>query len=184
MKYTDVIKQKIYPLNAMLHKLAQIRLTGTTVSFTNGVFDILHTGHIASLSQAAAEADFLIVGLNSDASVKRLKGDERPINNQHSRALILASLIIVDAVVIFNDDTPLEMIKAIMPDVMVKGGDYTLDQIEQQLDGKCVEEYTDALDCAAGEDFECQEGRAVVTSQGCLDEALTVLECQGVLVDD
>ena len=129
MKYTHVIKQKIYPLNAMLHKLAQIRLTGTTVSFTNGVFDILHTGHIASLSQAAAEADFLIVGLNSDASVKRLKGDERPINNQHSRALILASLIIVDAVVIFNDDTPLEMIKAIMPDVMVKGGDYTLDQI-------------------------------------------------------
>src|SRR5689334_8837777 len=129
MKNTDVIKQKIYPLNAMLHKLAQIRLTGTTVSFTNGVFDILHTGHIASLSQAAAEADFLIVGLNSDASVKRLKGDERPINNQDSRALILASLIIVDAVVIFNEDTPLEIIKAIMPDVMVKGGDYTIDQI-------------------------------------------------------
>jgi D-beta-D-heptose 7-phosphate kinase/D-beta-D-heptose 1-phosphate adenosyltransferase len=129
MKNTDVIKQKIYPLTAMLHKLAQIRLTGTKVSFTNGVFDILHTGHIASLSQAAAEADFLIVGLNSDASVKRLKGNERPVNNQHARALILASLIIVDAVVIFNEDTPLEIIKAIMPDVIVKGGDYTIDQI-------------------------------------------------------
>lgn len=129
MRNTDVIKQKIYPLNAMLHKLAQIRLTGTTVSFTNGVFDILHSGHIASLSQAAVEADFLIVGLNADASVKRLKGDERPINNQDSRALVLASLIIVDAVVIFNEDTPLEIIKAIMPDVMVKGGDYTIDQI-------------------------------------------------------
>jgi len=129
MKNTDVIKQKIYPLNAMLHKLAQIRLTGTSVSFTNGVFDILHTGHIASLSQAAAEADFLIVGLNSDASVKRLKGNERPINNQDARALLLASLIIVDAVVVFNEDTPLEIIKAIMPDVLVKGGDYTIEQI-------------------------------------------------------
>lgn len=129
MKNTDVIKQKIYPLNAMLHKLAQIRLTGTTVSFTNGVFDILHTGHIASLSQAAAEASFLIVGLNSDASVKRLKGNERPVNSQDARALILASLIIVDAVVIFNEDTPLEIINAIKPDVLVKGGDYTIEQI-------------------------------------------------------
>jgi D-glycero-beta-D-manno-heptose 1-phosphate adenylyltransferase len=129
MKYTDVIKQKIYPLNAMLHKLSQIRLTGTTVSFTNGVFDILHTGHIASLSQAAAEADFLIVGVNSDASVKRLKGNERPINNQDARALVLASLIIVDAVVIFNEDTPHDLITAIMPDVLVKGGDYTIEQI-------------------------------------------------------
>ena len=129
MKNTDVIKQKIYPLNAMLHKVAQIRLTGTTISFTNGVFDILHTGHIASLSQAAAEASFLIVGLNSDASVKRLKGNERPINNQHARALVLASLIIVDAVVIFDEDTPLELITAILPDVLVKGGDYTIEQI-------------------------------------------------------
>jgi D-glycero-beta-D-manno-heptose 1-phosphate adenylyltransferase len=129
MKNTDVIKQKIYPLNAMLHKLAQIRLTGTKVSFTNGVFDILHTGHIASLSHAAAEADFLIVGLNSDASVKRLKGKGRPINSQDARALLLASLIIVDAVIIFNEDTPLEIIKAIMPDVLVKGGDYRIEQI-------------------------------------------------------
>lgn len=129
MKNTDIIKQKIYPLGALVHKLAQIRLTGSTVSFTNGVFDILHTGHIASLSQAAAEADFLIVGVNSDASVKRLKGNERPLNNQHARALVLASLIIVDAVIIFNEDTPLETITALMPDVLVKGGDYTIEQI-------------------------------------------------------
>jgi len=129
MKNTDIIKEKIYPLNALVHKLAQIRLTGTKVSFTNGVFDILHTGHIASLSQAASEADFLIVGMNSDASVKRLKGNERPLNDQDARALILASLIIVDAVIIFNEDTPLEIIKAIMPDVLVKGGDYTIEQI-------------------------------------------------------
>ena len=129
MKNTDIIKQKIYPLGALMHKLAQIRLTGSKVSFTNGVFDILHTGHIASLSQAAAEADFLIVGVNSDASVKRLKGNERPLNNQDARALILASLIIVDAVIIFNEDTPLETITALMPDVLVKGGDYTIEQI-------------------------------------------------------
>ena len=129
MKNTDIIKDKIYPLNALVHKLAQIRLTGTSISFTNGVFDILHTGHIASLSQAAAEADFLIVGVNSDASVKRLKGNERPLNDQDARALILASLIIVDAVIIFNEDTPLEIINAIMPDVLVKGGDYTIEQI-------------------------------------------------------
>ena len=128
MRNTDVIRQKIYPLNAMLHKLAQIRLTGSKVSFTNGVFDILHTGHIASLSHAAAEADFLIVGLNSDASVKRLKGSGRPINNQDARALVLAALIIVDAVVVFHEDTPLEIIKAIMPDVLVKGGDATIEQ--------------------------------------------------------
>jgi D-beta-D-heptose 7-phosphate kinase/D-beta-D-heptose 1-phosphate adenosyltransferase len=129
MKNTQVIKQKIYTLPALLHKLAQIRLLGTKVSFTNGVFDILHTGHIASLSQAASEADFLIVGVNSDASVKRLKGNERPINDEDSRALILASLIIVDAVIIFHEDTPKELISAVMPDVLVKGGDYSIEQI-------------------------------------------------------
>jgi D-beta-D-heptose 7-phosphate kinase/D-beta-D-heptose 1-phosphate adenosyltransferase len=129
MKNTEIINQKIFTLPQLVHKLAQIRLTGTTVSFTNGVFDILHEGHIASLSQAASEADFLIVGLNSDASVKRLKGNERPLNNERSRALILAALVIVDAVVIFDEDTPLELIVAVMPDVLVKGGDYTFDQI-------------------------------------------------------
>lgn len=129
MKNVNVIQQKICTLPQLLQRLAQIRLTGTKVSFTNGVFDILHSGHIASLSEAASEADFLIVGLNSDASVKRLKGDERPLNDENSRALVLASLIIVDAVVIFGEDTPLELIKAVMPDVMVKGGDYTIDQI-------------------------------------------------------
>lgn len=129
MKNIDIIRQKIYTLPQLRHKLAQIRLTGTKVSFTNGVFDILHAGHIASLSQAASEADFLIVGLNSDGSVKRLKGEERPLNDENSRALVLASLIIVDAVIIFDEDTPLELVKAVMPDVMVKGGDYTVDQI-------------------------------------------------------
>jgi rfaE bifunctional protein, domain II len=100
-----------------------------TIAFTNGVFDILHPGHIFSLSQAAKEADFLIVGLNSDDSVKRLKGSDRPINNQESRSLILAALLMVDAVVIFDEDTPLQLINALRPDVLVKGGDYTIEQI-------------------------------------------------------
>lgn len=129
MKYTPVIQKKVFTIEALLHKLAQVRLKGTTVSFTNGCFDILHRGHIASLSDAAAAASFLIVGVNSDASTRRLKGPERPVNDEQSRALILASLIIVDAVVIFEEDTPLELIKLIKPDVLVKGGDYTIEQI-------------------------------------------------------
>jgi D-glycero-beta-D-manno-heptose 1-phosphate adenylyltransferase len=102
---------------------------GRSIVFTNGVFDILHPGHIFSLSQAATEADFLIVGLNSDESVKRLKGQRRPINHQDSRALLLASLLMVDVVVIFEEDTPLQLINTIRPDVLVKGGDYSVEQI-------------------------------------------------------
>ena len=102
---------------------------GKSIVFTNGVFDILHAGHIFSLSQAAKEADSLIIGVNSDDSVKRLKGEQRPLNNQDSRALLLASLLMVDAVVIFEEDTPLELINSIKPDVLVKGGDYTIEQI-------------------------------------------------------
>lgn len=105
------------------------KLLSKTIAFTNGCFDILHEGHIYSLSQAAKEADFLVVGLNSDGSVRKLKGEHRPINNQNSRALILASLLLVDAVVIFEEDTPLELIKKVMPDFLVKGGDYNITSI-------------------------------------------------------
>lgn len=105
------------------------KLIGKTTSFTNGCFDILHQGHIFSLGQAAKEADYLIVGLNSDASVQRLKGPSRPINNTDSRAMVISNLAIVDLVVVFEEDTPLELIKALKPDVLVKGGDYTLEQI-------------------------------------------------------
>ena len=129
MKRADCIPEKIFTSEQILKKLSQLRLLKKKIVFSNGVFDILHQGHIFSLSQAAKEADFLIVGLNSDSSVKRLKGETRPINNQDSRALLLASLVMVDAVVIFEEDTPLELIKTIMPDVMVKGGDYTIEQI-------------------------------------------------------
>jgi rfaE bifunctional protein nucleotidyltransferase chain/domain len=107
----------------------QWKLLHKTIAFTNGVFDILHPGHIFSLSHAAMEADYLIVGVNSDDSVKRLKGEDRPVNNQESRALLLASLVMVDAVIVFGQDTPLELILAIKPDVLVKGGDYTIEQI-------------------------------------------------------
>ncbi len=105
------------------------RLTSKTIAFTNGVFDIVHEGHIDILAQAASYADMLIVGINSDASVKKLKGNSRPVNNQQSRALILSSMIMVDAVVIFDEETPLELIKKINPDFLVKGGDYTIDKI-------------------------------------------------------
>ena len=129
MKRTDCIPEKIFTALEIVQKVAQLRLLSKKIVFTNGVFDILHQGHIYSLSEAAKEADFLVVGLNADASVKRLKGESRPVNNQEARAMLLASLIMVDAVVIFEEDTPLELIKAILPDVLVKGGDYTVEQI-------------------------------------------------------
>lgn len=129
MKEISVIEKKIFTLPQMLAQIASWRVVHKTIAFTNGCFDILHEGHIFSLSQAAGEADYLIVGVNSDSSTKRLKGPERPINHEHSRALLLASLVIVDAVVIFDEDTPLELITAIKPDVLVKGGDYTIEKI-------------------------------------------------------
>lgn len=129
MKNVQSIPEKIYTREALLKKAAQLRFLQKTIAFTNGCFDILHRGHIASLSQAAAEADFLIVGLNSDGSTRRLKGEGRPVNDQEARALVLASLLMVDAVVIFEEDTPQELIAALLPDVLVKGGDYTPDQV-------------------------------------------------------
>lgn len=129
MKRADLIPQKIFSKEHILQRVANWQLMDKKIVFTNGVFDILHQGHIYSLSQAAKEGDYLIVGLNADASVKRLKGESRPVNNEQSRALVLASLVMVDAVALFEEDTPLELIKSIMPDVLVKGGDYTVDQI-------------------------------------------------------
>ncbi len=130
MKKTSIIPYKIFTLPDLLKSVARWRFLGKSVSFTNGCFDLLHQGHIASLSQAASEGDILIVGLNSDASTKRLKGNGRPVNNESTRALLLASMAIVDAVIIFEEDTPFNLVTAIMPDVMVKGGDYTVDQIQ------------------------------------------------------
>ncbi len=129
MKQTNAINNKVYKLSSLVLAMNGWRLKGLKVSFTNGCFDILHEGHIFSLSQAASEADILIVGVNSDASTKRLKGEERPVNNEQSRSLLLASLAIVDAVVVFEEDTPLNLITTLLPDVLVKGGDYSIEQI-------------------------------------------------------
>jgi rfaE bifunctional protein nucleotidyltransferase chain/domain len=129
MKAVNCIPDKIFTLADLQKQVTAWRVTGKSIAFTNGCFDILHEGHIFSLNEAAKEADKLIIGVNSDASVKRLKGPERPINNEHSRSLILSNLVTVDAVIIFNEDTPLELIKSLMPDVIVKGGDYTIEQI-------------------------------------------------------
>ncbi|ACF14393.1 rfaE bifunctional protein [Chloroherpeton thalassium ATCC 35110] len=102
---------------------------GKKVVFTNGCFDILHAGHVQYLNQAKALGDVLIIGLNADASVRRLKGEKRPINSEEDRAFVLNGLKAVDAVVVFEEDTPLELIQALLPDVLVKGGDWAIDKI-------------------------------------------------------
>ncbi|HEU4586700.1 MAG TPA: D-glycero-beta-D-manno-heptose 1-phosphate adenylyltransferase [Gemmatimonadaceae bacterium] len=106
----------------------RVAQTGTVV-FTNGVFDLIHPGHVDVLNVARSHGDALIVGVNSDASVRRLKGESRPVRSEHDRAYVLAALEAVDAVVIFAEDTPLDLVRAIRPDVLVKGGDYTPDTV-------------------------------------------------------
>jgi rfaE bifunctional protein nucleotidyltransferase chain/domain len=108
---------------------ASLRAEGKRVVFTNGVFDILHAGHVTYLEKARALGDVLVVGLNTDDSVRRLKGPERPINSEDDRACVLAALRSVDHVVLFGDDTPIDVITSLLPDVLVKGGDYTRDTI-------------------------------------------------------
>lgn len=129
MRRPESIPLKIQSREELIKSVARWKFIGRKIAFTNGCFDILHAGHITSLSEAAKEGDILIVGVNTDASTKRLKGNDRPVNDEASRALLLASLAIVDGVTLFDEDTPLELIKAIMPDVIVKGGDYTLNQM-------------------------------------------------------
>ena len=129
MKASQQIPNKIYTIDPILKQVNAWRLVGKKIVFTNGVFDIVHQGHIASLTEAASYGDILIIGLNADASVKRLKGPTRPINDENARAIVLASFLQTDAIILFEEDTPLEIIKAIMPDVLVKGGDYTIEQI-------------------------------------------------------
>jgi D-glycero-beta-D-manno-heptose 1-phosphate adenylyltransferase len=129
MKEPQVIQHKIFSPKELVFQVNRWKLLSKTISFTNGCFDILHPGHIASLSDAAKEADFLVVGLNSDASARKLKGPGRPVMDETSRATMLASLLMVDAVIIFEEDTPIDLIELVNPDVLVKGGDYTIDQI-------------------------------------------------------
>lgn len=105
------------------------RAKGLKVGFTNGCFDLLHPGHVSLLRQARAQCDRLVVGLNSDASVRRLKGASRPVHDEIARATVLSALDMVDAVVVFDEDTPIDLIRALRPDVLVKGADYTLDRV-------------------------------------------------------
>jgi D-beta-D-heptose 7-phosphate kinase/D-beta-D-heptose 1-phosphate adenosyltransferase len=122
-------KNKILDLSSYRILLKDLKKLGHKIVFTNGCFDILHLGHITYLEEAKAKGDILVVGLNSDNSVKRLKGPERPIKDEKSRASILAALSSVDVVIIFEDDTPISLIKAVQPDILVKGGDYKKEQI-------------------------------------------------------
>lgn len=102
---------------------------GKKVVFTNGVFDLLHIGHLTYMAKAAELGDKLIIGLNADSSVRRIKGPTRPVNDQNSRAALLAALFFVDAIVVFEEDTPLNLISTLLPDILVKGADYTVENI-------------------------------------------------------
>jgi len=106
-----------------------LRKQNKKIVFTNGCFDIIHAGHVQYLQEAKALGDILIIGLNSDASVKRLKGAERPVNNQNDRAIVLSALKSVDYIVVFDEDTPYDLIKQIKPDILVKGGDWPENKI-------------------------------------------------------
>ena len=123
------IAYKVLDAATLQQRLHHWRSVGNTIVFTNGCFDIIHRGHIELLAQCRSFGDYVIVGLNSDSSVTRLKGKGRPVNDQLSRTTVLAGLSFVDAVVIFDQDTPLELIQIIQPDILVKGGDYKADEI-------------------------------------------------------
>lgn len=129
MKLHPYISHKILDIETLRQRIQHWRAVGNKIVFTNGCFDILHLGHVELLAQCRTYGDYVILGLNSDASVKRLKGETRPINDQTARAAVLAALSFVDAVVIFDEDTPLELIKIIQPDVLVKGGDYDAEKV-------------------------------------------------------
>ncbi|SDC60485.1 D-glycero-beta-D-manno-heptose 1-phosphate adenylyltransferase [Williamwhitmania taraxaci] len=129
MEYLEHIKSKIVSLEGLACKRAYWNLKEQPVVFTNGCFDILHRGHIEYLSKAADLGKVMVIGLNSDSSVKRIKGESRPIQDEYTRALVLASLEFVSAVVLFDEDTPYELIKATQPDILVKGADYKHEDI-------------------------------------------------------
>ena len=129
MKTIEIIQQKIMDLTTLAHQVNKWRLLNKKIVFTNGVFDVFHDGHLASLCEAASHGNMLVVAVNSDNSVKKLKGPTRPVFNQTVRANLLAALIITDAIIIFDEETPIEIIKTLLPDVLVKGGDYTVDQV-------------------------------------------------------
>ena len=129
MRTGNSIQNKILTLPELLQRVSQWRVVNKTIAFTNGCYDILHAGHIASLTEASRQGDYLVVAVNADSSIKGLKGDNRPVNDENARALVLAALSMVDAVIIFPEPTPLDLVVAIRPEVLVKGGDYKVEEI-------------------------------------------------------
>lgn len=129
MNKLDIIESKIYTTETLKKAIALWRFADKKIVFTNGCFDLLHLGHIDYLSKAADMGSILIVGLNTDASVSRLKGANRPLNNENSRLHILASLFFINGVILFDEPTPYELIKMVAPDILVKGGDYNVEAI-------------------------------------------------------
>ncbi|MGV3707054.1 MAG: D-glycero-beta-D-manno-heptose 1-phosphate adenylyltransferase [Arcticibacter sp.] len=129
MNKLEMLNNKILSLPEILKLVKVWKFQEKKIVFTNGCFDLLHLGHIDYLAQAAALGNKLIIGLNTDASVSRIKGPSRPITDQQSRAALIAALFFVDAVVLFDEPTPADLIAAIKPDILVKGADYTIDQI-------------------------------------------------------
>lgn len=124
-----ILTGKITDLPTLKSRLRGWQNAGEKVVFTNGVFDLLHIGHITYLAKAAELGDKLIIGLNADSSVKRIKGESRPVNDQNSRSALLAALFFVDAIVVFEEDTPLNLISTLLPDILVKGADYAIENI-------------------------------------------------------
>lgn len=129
MNKRDLIDHKLHTVASIQPLLHIWRLQEKKIVFTNGCFDLLHLGHVDYLSRAAAKGNKLIIGVNTDQSVQKLKGPNRPITNELSRISLLAALFFVDAVILFDEQTPLELITAIQPDVLIKGSDYTVDTI-------------------------------------------------------
>lgn len=128
MKFS-LVQEKIFSWDQMTYQSELWKQAGCKVVFTNGCFDLIHYGHLYYLAEASSLGDKLIIGVNGDASVARLKGEHRPIKDEKNRLALLASLLFVDAVVIFDQDTPYELIKMIKPDLLVKGGDYKIEEI-------------------------------------------------------
>ena len=129
MNQVKRLQSKILSVTALENQLEKWRSENEKIVFTNGCFDLLHLGHVDYLAKARDLGDRLIVGLNSDASIKHIKGPSRPINNEQSRAALLAGMTYVDAVVLFNEETPINLISEVMPAVLVKGGDYKIKEI-------------------------------------------------------
>jgi rfaE bifunctional protein nucleotidyltransferase chain/domain len=129
MTTLEVTEAKIMTRETLKNRVAMWRFLNKKIVFTNGCFDILHKGHIEYLSKARDLGDVLVIGINTDNSVRRIKGNGRPVQDEKTRAMILASVRFVEAVTLFNEDTPYELIDLVQPDVLVKGGDYTEGQI-------------------------------------------------------